>query len=223
MKKAAFVTVVILFLLSIFFSCKHDIPVPPIPSGDTVCFQNDVLPIFINNCANADGCHNAASMEEGYQLDNYSNIVSKGIKPGNAAGSKIYEVLNEDNTEKIMPRPPRSPLSEEQKSIIAKWINQGALNTSCAASCDSSNFTYSGGVAPILQANCLSCHSGDAVDGAGIALDSYDGVKLQVDYEALYPSITHTGLYPMPKNGTKLSDCKIAIIRKWIEAGAQNN
>ncbi len=37
-------------------------------------------------------------------------------------------------------------------------------------------------------------------------------------------SVDHLPGYPaMPKGGTKLSDCKLTQIRKWIAAGAPNN
>lgn len=205
------------------FSCKHEIPVlPGPPDEEDICFETEILPIFQSYCAKS-GCHDAATASEGYILDSYANIVARGIDEGNAAGSKIYEVLNEDGDDR-MPQPPNSPLSAAQISLIAQWINEGAQNTTgCAPVCDSSSVTYSGKVKPILQTHCLGCHSGDAVSGGFIPLDTYDGVKEMVNINALLPAIEHTGSFPMPKNGAKLSDCKIAIITKWIEAGAPDN
>ena len=212
-------------LLSAFFSCKHEIPTIPGGPGtgeDSICFESDVLPIFQGYCAKS-GCHDAVTAAEGYILDSYSNIVSRGLQPGNAANSKIYEVLNESGDDR-MPQPPNEPLSSAQISLIAQWINEGARNTTgCAPVCDSSNFTYSGGVRPILQTYCLGCHNGDAAAGGFIPLGAYVSVKDVVNAGLMMPAIDHTGFFPMPKNGAKLSDCKIAIIRKWIEAGAPEN
>ncbi len=215
--------------ITLLISCKHEIPLdpnnPPGGGADTgICFKNDILPIFQTRCAFTAGCHNATDRSEGYQLDSYDNIVARGIDKGNAAKSKIYEVITDDNPDKIMPQPPNAPLTTAQKALIARWINEGAKNTTtCSASCDSSTFTYSNGVKPILETHCLGCHGGTAASGGSIKLGTYSDVKAQVTANALYPSITHTGGVPMPQNGTKISDCKIVVIRKWIEAGTPNN
>lgn len=223
-------------IIALALSCKHEIPVDPGGGGGNggggngggngntaVCFESDILPIFIGNCA-IPNCHDAGSRSDGYQLDNYANIISKGVRSGNAAGSKIYEVLV-DNGNDRMPQAPNSPLTAAQISLIATWINEGARNTTnCSAACDSSLFTYSGKVKPILQTHCLGCHSGAAASGGYVPLDTYDGVKEQALFGALYNTISHApGASAMPQNGAKISDCKIAIIRKWIEAGAPNN
>jgi uncharacterized membrane protein len=228
MKKTAAAFFLVICGFAILFSCKHEIPLNPNPDPDPdgnkgICFENDILPIFQSNCAKS-GCHDAGSKQEGYQLDSYANIVARGIKAGNAAGSKIYESMIDDNPEKVMPQTPNEPLTAAQKELIKTWINEGAKNTtSCNGSCDSSKFAYTANVRPILQNHCLGCHSGEALYGGYLPLDNYTAVKQQVDYNTLYPSIAHTNGKPMPQNGNKLSNCKIAVIRKWIEAGAPNN
>lgn len=218
-------------VLATISSCKHEIPVNPNDPGSGggggggstgVCFENDILPIFQSNCAKS-GCHDAASREDGYQLDTYANIVAKGVRAGNAGDSKIYEVLI-DNGNDRMPQAPNSPLTAAQITLIATWINEGARNTTnCASACDSSQFKYTANVKPILQTHCYGCHSGTAASGGFIPLDTYEGVKDQVTFGTLYPAISHTGPTPMPQNGAKLSDCKIAVIKKWIDAGTPNN
>jgi hypothetical protein len=218
-------TIFILFaaVWAVLLSCKHEIPAPPGGGGTTeVCFETDVLPIFQSYCAKG-GCHDDATASDGYILNSYNNIVSRGINAGNAASSKMYEVLIEDGDDR-MPQQPNSPLSAAQINLIAQWINEGAENTTgCAPVCDSSSFTYSGNVRPILQTHCLGCHSGAAEAGGFIPLDTYDGVRDIVNANLLLPAIEHTGSFPMPKNGAKISECKITVIKKWIEAGAPNN
>jgi mono/diheme cytochrome c family protein len=89
--------------------------------------------------------------------------------------------------------------------------------------CDSTTNTYSQRVVPILNAYCNMCH-GSALPSAGIRLDTYTTVLQQVNNGRLLGSITHApGFSPMPKNAGKLSPCDIAIIRRWINAGALNN
>lgn len=215
-------SILALISIGLLTSCKHEIPATPGTDTD-VCFESDILPLFQSNCAKS-GCHDAASREDGYQLDTYANIIARGIRPGNAAGSKIYEVLLEDGNDR-MPLPPNPRLTADQIGKIADWINQGARNTTgCATACDSTNITYSGKVRAILQTHCLGCHTGSTATGGFIPLETYQAVKDQVDFGAFPAVIEHaTGYSPMPKNSAKLSDCKIAIIRKWIEAGAPNN
>ncbi len=217
---------ILTFIVSLVatLSCRHEIPtLPDTPVGPTgICFENDILPIFQSYCAKS-GCHDAATASDGYALDSYANIVSKGLRAGDAQDSEIYEVLIENGDDR-MPQQPNDPLSTAQINLIAQWINEGAKNTTgCAAVCDSSNFTYSGHVKPILQTHCLGCHSGLAEAGGYVPLDTYDGLMEMVNGGFLLPAINQTGSFPMPKNGIKINDCKIAIIRKWIEAGAPNN
>lgn len=223
MKKTHLILFTGVCIIAMMLSCKHEIPVLPGPPGEEdICFETQVLPIFQSYCAKS-GCHDAGTASEGYILDSYNNIVARGIDEGNAAGSKIYEVLIEAGEDR-MPQAPNDPLSAEQISIIAQWINEGAQNTTgCAPVCDSSSFTYSGDVKPILQTHCLGCHGGNAASGGFIPLGTYDDINAIISADILLPAIQHTGSYPMPKNGAKLNDCKIAIISKWIAAGAPNN
>jgi len=92
--------------------------------------------------------------------------------------------------------------------------------------CDTTNVTYSGTVQPILSSSCLSCHSNStaASYGANIKLENYSDVLIRVNDGKLYGSIAQTGSFsPMPKNSSKLSDCKISSVKIWIDAGAPNN
>jgi len=73
--------------------------------------------------------------------------------------------------------------------------------------CDTSNVTYSAVVAPIMTANCNGCHSTASPSG-NISTDN------------------HTGLSTIAlnaKGGKKLTNCELAKIRIWIQAGAPNN
>ncbi|MGV3503151.1 MAG: c-type cytochrome [Adhaeribacter sp.] len=91
------------------------------------------------------------------------------------------------------------------------------------ANCNQSQVTYALTVKPILQQNCYSCHSGGFVQG-NVHLDDYNGVKTQMDNGKLLASIRHEpGHPPMPQLAPKLSDCNIALIAKWFDAGSPNN
>ncbi len=55
-------------------------------------------------------------------------------------------------------------------------------------------------------------------------LDNYAIVKAAAVNGLLLGVITHApGFAQMPKDAAKLSDCNIAVIRKWINDGAPDN
>jgi len=90
--------------------------------------------------------------------------------------------------------------------------------------CDTTSIVkYSTTVLPIMVASCYSCHAGQFQSG-GIKLDTYADLRVHALNGKLYGTITHNGSYPaMPFGAPKLSDCKIASIKSWIDAGAPNN
>ncbi len=88
--------------------------------------------------------------------------------------------------------------------------------------CDSTNVTYSVTISTILQNNCLGCHSQNS-PSAGVILEGYDNVKPYTTNGSLYGVVSYaTGFTGMPASG-KMSACNIALIKKWVDAGAPNN
>ncbi len=188
----------------------------------SVCFQRDVLPIFTGSCA-ISGCHDAITKKKGYDLSSYNGIISKGLVKGNSAGSKVYTVCVKGS----MPQYPTPKLDSTQLSLIKRWIDKGAPNdTNCAVNCDTTKFTYSKAIVPILKSYCLSCHATAPASssGGGIVLDNYNAVIIQVNNGKLMGDLQHqTGFHAMPLGGNQLSDCKITQFKKWIAIGALNN
>jgi hypothetical protein len=89
--------------------------------------------------------------------------------------------------------------------------------------CDTSSVTYSLSIKPIIDGSCNSCHSTASAQG-GIILDTYTSLKGFADSGQLSGVINQkTGFSPMPKGGSKLSDCSISTIDKWITDGSPNN
>jgi hypothetical protein len=74
-------------------------PIPKPPASTLVSFSNTILPIFDSVC---NGCHPTA----GVSLSNYTEIKSRASNLGMG----------------------RSHLNAAQRSTIADWVNQGALN-----------------------------------------------------------------------------------------------
>ncbi len=91
------------------------------------------------------------------------------------------------------------------------------------AVCDSTNVTYSLKIAPIIQEHCLSCHAQSSSLGGGVVLEGYDNLKSYANGGLLVGTISYAiGFTAMPASG-KMSDCNIALIKKWVDAGAPNN
>jgi hypothetical protein len=83
----------------------------------------------------------------------------------------------------------------------------------------SDTMSYAKDIAPIISTNCAGCHS-TASNVSGILLDSYDGLKFWAQNGYLYGTISHAAGYKkMPDGGSKLSDCTIGTIKKWIDVG----
>lgn len=248
----------VIIISAVLYACKHTLPeqpVIPIPGGGSggggtgggtgsmaICFESQVLPLFQSYCAKS-GCHDAASHRDGYVLDSYENLFKKegrperdNIIPGKPENSKLYEVLFETGSDK-MPPAGNTDLTAEQKSLIGRWIREGAQNTTnCNTSCDSNVIiiSFNTHIQPILQNNCTGCHSGIS-PSAGIDLTTYSKIQPLTTNginSMLYGVIAHLpGFNPMPKvpdpndptKTKKLSACEIAQVRKWVAAGAPNN
>jgi hypothetical protein len=104
------------------------------------------------------------------------------------------------------------------------YDNEEALYPVYSTSCDTSNVTFSGTIAPVLASNCLGCHSNAAASSSGnnIRLENYADVVTRVS--AVIGSIKHTGTFsPMPKNGGKIKACSITQFDIWIQKGMINN
>jgi hypothetical protein len=200
----------------------------------SVCFSRDILPIFNSNCA-VPGCHGGTNPHDGVKLDSYTNIMRKGIVPGNPQSSKIYNMITGtgggkdgvDEEDGKMPPPPRNPLTSEQIALIYKWIAEGALNKDCAnipiGGCDTTNVTYSKSIVTIINLNCAGCH-GNVQPQGNINLTSYYNVKKVVDSGRLLGALMHKPNYiPMPDNNMTLPDCYLRQFQIWIAAGAPNN
>lgn len=101
------------------------------------------------------------------------------------------------------------------------YYDNAELRYPKVAACDTTNVTYALKVAPIISANCLSCHSNATYlsNGGGIIkLQDYPDVKTNINQA--YNDII---IGRMPKGGAKLDDCSISLIRIWKNAGAPNN
>ncbi len=96
--------------------------------------------------------------------------------------------------------------------------------------------TYADDIKPIFDASCVKCHDSTKKPKAHLALDSLAGVlKGSRDGAVVLPgnsaksdlvlAVAHIGdpdtYMPKGKDGHKLTDAQIGLIRAWIDQGAK--
>ena len=206
----------ILTVLFIYFSaCTSDVADPGI------CFREDILPIFISNCAMS-GCHESSKNGEHERMDltSYEGII-QGVKPGHPLRSKVYTYVK--GISASMPPGPASKLSSKDIKYLKIWINKGAPNSSNCITCDTSNYSFKGKIQPVFNSWCVGCHNtGNA--GGGYDFSSYSVLANKVTLKNFLGALEHIpGYSPMPKSSGKLPDCDLLAIKKWLSAGNPDN
>jgi cytochrome c5 len=208
--------------------CKNDTGTGG--GNDSICFVQNILPMFISNCAMS-SCHDGLSQSEDdlYALNSYATI-RQHVTPFNPSASAVYRAVN-GQSEEFMPPPPKSPLTTAQKTLMRTWIADGALNSDCPdANCDTAATTvisYANVVKPIIDNYCLSCHNATVTSG-GVNLNGYNQVKtyaesLRNGTPILLGTIQQiAGFKAMPPS-IKLDKCSIREIELWITQGRLNN
>jgi mono/diheme cytochrome c family protein len=219
-------------LLLLMVACKHEPLVMPDPDPDpdpnTPCdsnlisFQEEILPIFLTNCAQS-GCHGGNYPQEGIRLDNFQNIrATAGINFSNPRKSKILDDgILETDPDKQMPPPPNPRLSTAQIDKIIAWIQQGAKDTGCAKTvCDTVNVRYTTHVASVMNTYCVGCHNNQLASG-NVRLNDYDAVRTYAINGRLLGAVGHKpGYVPMPQGGNKLQPCDIRKLQIWVDQGS---
>ncbi|GAB5539674.1 MAG: hypothetical protein Salg2KO_17770 [Salibacteraceae bacterium] len=107
-------------------------------------------------------------------------------------------------------------------TIYIDTVSQDTNDSIGPDPCDTSDYSYSGFIEPLLISNnCRSCHSSGA---GGVTLNNYTGVKNSVDAGTFLGAIRHDpGYKKMPQGGQKLDSCTIVNIELWINNGAPND
>lgn len=226
-------------IFSIFFiflfACKHEAIIPDdydpnaliedeFCDSNVVYFEQQVLPILLSTCAVPE-CHDAAKAStKNVVLTSYISLInsSEAWDDADPLKTDFWDVIFDGD----MPLPSSGKeLSNEQKDLIREWLAQGAKNNSCKTeSCDTTNVTYNNQIVKIIESHCKGCHSGTNPQ-VGVSLIDYTSVKniaeFQVDSSSLlFGVVNHSdGFVKMPYNQSKLSDCKITAIKKWIDGG----
>ncbi|MEO1834896.1 MAG: c-type cytochrome domain-containing protein, partial [Akkermansiaceae bacterium] len=131
--------VVLLIAVLGLFSCqeKGTRASPPTPPPPQVSYNFEIRPILAQKCF---GCHgrNHNANESGLRLDTAEFAfapLSEGdpapnrhaFLPGNREQSVAWLRIHSEDPEKLMPPPDsRIPLTEDEKDLLGRWIDQGA-------------------------------------------------------------------------------------------------
>ena len=231
MKSKLSILLLAIFFIIILERCKHNPTeeVTPInllgnngggsvtPPRDTVCFSSDILPLIISTCAKP-GCHDAITRKDGKNYTTYTNI-RNAVVVGKPTQSAIYYYALHGSSQMRNTTQSLVILDTASLAKIARWINEGALNSICN-NCDTVNVKYSTHIKPLIQSYCAGCHTSTS----GTLLTNYTQVNTTISNGKFYCAINQTtGCLPMPQGGAKLSACKIRMVKIWIDAGALNN
>ena len=98
-------------------SCEKEVYVP-FPTPDVISYTQDIQPFFNAKCTNCHG--NAAPNLE--SPDSYDNLINGGyIDLSNPANSALYISIDVGGSME-------SYATSEDRQLVLKWIEQGALN-----------------------------------------------------------------------------------------------
>ncbi len=101
-------------------------------ADDTVRFNRDIRPLLSDKCF---ACHgfDAKKRKAGLRLDTAEGAIAPdkdghvAIKPGDLAGSELWRRINTTEADDVMPPPDtHKSLSDADKSLLSRWIKQGA-------------------------------------------------------------------------------------------------
>ena len=96
-------------------------------SADEIRFNRDIRPIFSDNCF---ACHgpDGNARQANLRLDRREVALARGaISPGDTVASKLVDrIRNENKSLRMPPLYSGKSLTEEQKDLLVKWIEQGA-------------------------------------------------------------------------------------------------
>ena len=85
-----------------------------------VDFQKDIQPLLKNKCSR---CHSGHEAKGGFSINTRTTLLD-GAKPGDSAGSLLYQLITSKDPDERMPSK-GEPLAAEEIALIKTWINEG--------------------------------------------------------------------------------------------------
>ncbi|MBC7690234.1 MAG: hypothetical protein H7222_00565 [Methylotenera sp.] len=199
---------------------KAGAPEQPVPVG--VGAPQSLKPTFVSikrtifdtRCLS---CHAPGQSASAVPLTSLKDLLDSPrglLSPGNSEASSLYTSLIRTDSQKMPPSP--GAVSQEEISVIEKWINIGAPegDEGLSRPIPPSLLSYQFVRASVFEPRCLSCHGNGSALG-GVSLESYESVK-QYTFTISQVALLERRMPPTsPLSGTE-SD----ILAAWILAGA---
>ena len=94
--------------------------------AEGILYNRDVRSILAEHCF---ACHGPDDehREADLRLDTREDVVRTGVvKPRHSADSELVKRVNSLNSDEVMPPPESGALSQQEKDVLAKWIDGGA-------------------------------------------------------------------------------------------------
>ena len=109
------------------------------PILSQVDYKTQIEPIFYDKCS---GCHTGGGSSGGQDLSSYSGLIAGGnsgstIIPGDSQNSLLWKRINDGS----MP-PGSNDVSLSKIDLVAKWINEGALENIANQNHPPENFAW---------------------------------------------------------------------------------
>ncbi len=229
-------------ILALVFLAGSPVAAQTAPSVPPVEFNRDIAPIFEKSCVM---CHNANLAQAKLRLDSETAVLAGGVSgavivPGKSGDSLLVKRILGTTDAPRMPMG-AAALPAEQVRLIRHWIDEGALSgaqpadkpqpTATSAPADAApSSLFAAQVRPILASRCYVCH-GPETQQNGLRLDSLAAVlkgsesgRIVIpghsDQSRIMRRLQAQERPLMPYGGPPLSADEIAVIRKWIDAGA---
>ncbi|MCU0226272.1 MAG: PSD1 and planctomycete cytochrome C domain-containing protein [Bryobacterales bacterium] len=225
-----------LFLVAI---CVFSL-VMPMAMQASADYAVDVAPILRKNCV---ACHSVANPQGKLVLDSMESIQRGGVsgpvlQAGDSANSSLYQRLVTEDRTLRMPFGGKA-LEPALVAVIKGWIDgmAAAPDATLASTAPDASRTSSEPVdfhrdiEPIFKANCHGCHAGAKpqsqlrLDVGAAALRGGLSGKVIVPGDSKSSRLIHRvkgmgGEQRMPLRMQPLSTAQVALLERWIDAGA---
>ena len=192
---------------------------------------DQVAALLRNSCAS---CHSGAQAAGKLKLDTLANLAYGGasgfaVVPGDSAKSLLITRVATGDRALRMP-PTGNSLDDAAIDMLKAWIDAGAPGVPRAQV--DRKLDYAADVQPLLRAKCYACHSGTQPKSQ-LRLDAKSGaLKGGIGGPAVVPGnsdksrLIHRvegrgGEQRMPVGAAALTPDEIALLRTWIDRGAE--
>ena len=208
---------------------SHALTEEPSPPGVAEqLFAEQVGPLLVSRCGQ---CHGGTQPKAKLDLATAAGILAGGESgPLLVAGKPDQSLLMEMVIEGEMPPKGKTPLTDQELKLLARWIRAGAATSAASTPDKVSQWT----VLPILQLRCTVCHGTRIREGEldlrtreSIVQGGKSGPAIVPGKpdESLLLRRIHAGEMPPKRKLVEFSikpmeDSEIELVSRWIEQGA---